>query len=80
MAMLCADEYPNVDINKVIKMCLIHDFGEAITGDIPAFLKIPLSASIAFDRSNAMLALSGIFKFSAKNITLFRSGLFLSFF
>ena len=39
MAMLCADEYPNVDINKVIKMCLIHDFGEAITGDIPAFLK-----------------------------------------
>ena len=39
MAMLCADEYPNVDINKVIKMCLIHDFGEALTGDIPAFLK-----------------------------------------
>ena len=39
MAMLCADEYPTVDINKVIKMCLIHDFGEAITGDIPAFLK-----------------------------------------
>ena len=39
MAMLCADEYPNLDINKVIKMCLIHDWGEAITGDIPAFLK-----------------------------------------
>ncbi|MBR2293307.1 MAG: HD domain-containing protein [Clostridia bacterium] len=39
MAMLCADEYPTLDINKVIKMCLVHDFGEAITGDIPAFLK-----------------------------------------
>ncbi len=39
MAMLCGDEYPDVDINKVIKMCLIHDFGEAITGDIPAFCK-----------------------------------------
>ena len=39
MAMLCADEYPNVDINKVIKMCLVHDFGEAVTGDIPAFVK-----------------------------------------
>lgn len=39
MAMLCADEYPELDINKVIKMCLIHDFGEAITGDIPAFEK-----------------------------------------
>ena len=39
MAMLCKDEYPDLDINKVIKMCLIHDFGEAVTGDIPAFLK-----------------------------------------
>lgn len=39
MAMLCADEYPALDINKVIKMCLVHDFGEAITGDIPAFEK-----------------------------------------
>ena len=39
MAMLCIDDYPELDINKVIKMCLIHDFGEAITGDIPAFLK-----------------------------------------
>ena len=39
MAMLCADEYPELDISKVIKMCLIHDWGEAITGDIPAFVK-----------------------------------------
>jgi len=39
MAMLCADEYPGLDIGKVIRMCLVHDFGEAITGDIPAFLK-----------------------------------------
>ena len=39
MAMLCKNEYPKLDIDKVIKMCLIHDFGEAITGDIPAFLK-----------------------------------------
>ena len=39
MAMLCTEEYPNLDMTKVMKMCLIHDFGEAITGDIPAFLK-----------------------------------------
>ena len=39
MAMLCADEFPGLDISKVIKMCLVHDFGEAVTGDIPAFLK-----------------------------------------
>jgi len=39
MAMLVADEFPDVNIEKVIKICLIHDFGEAVTGDIPAFNK-----------------------------------------
>ena len=39
MALLVADEFPEVDINKVVKMCLIHDFGEALTGDIPSFYK-----------------------------------------
>jgi putative hydrolase of HD superfamily len=39
MAMLVADEFPEADVNKVIKMCLVHDFGEAITGDIPSFNK-----------------------------------------
>ena len=39
MAMLLEDEFPNADINKVIKMCLIHDLGEAFTGDIAAFKK-----------------------------------------
>lgn len=39
MAMLCAEDFDDIDINKVIKMCIIHDFGEAITGDIPAFVK-----------------------------------------
>ena len=39
MAMLCADEFPTLDIDRVIRMCLVHDWGEAITGDIPAFDK-----------------------------------------
>ena len=39
MALLVADEFPDINIEKVVKMCLIHDFGEAITGDVPAFLK-----------------------------------------
>ena len=54
MAMLCADEYPDLDINKVIKMCIIHDFGEAITGDIPAFLK---TAQNEVDEDSAVVKL-----------------------
>lgn len=39
MAILLEEEFPEVDINKVIKMCLIHDLGEAFTGDIATFDK-----------------------------------------
>ena len=39
MAFWVADEFPQLDMNKVIRMCLIHDLGECFTGDIPSFLK-----------------------------------------
>ena len=39
LAMLCADEYPELDMDKVIRMCIVHDLGEAITGDVPSFEK-----------------------------------------
>ena len=39
MAMLLTPEFPEADMNKVIRMCLIHDLGEAFTGDIPSFDK-----------------------------------------
>ena len=39
LALFVRDEFPEADIDKVIRMCLIHDMGEAFTGDIPAFLK-----------------------------------------
>lgn len=39
MAFFLRDEFPEADMDKVIKMCIIHDLGECFTGDIPAFLK-----------------------------------------
>lgn len=39
MAYLLRYEFPDVDTDKVIRMCLIHDLGECFTGDIPVFLK-----------------------------------------
>ena len=39
MAYWVSDEFPEADLEKLMKMCLIHDLGEAVTGDIPAFEK-----------------------------------------
>ncbi len=41
MAMLLSgeEEFRDVDMDRVIRMCLIHDLGESFTGDIPTFEK-----------------------------------------
>ena len=53
-AMLCGDEFPEADMEKLLKMCLIHDFGEAITGDVPSFYK---TASDERDEKSAVAQL-----------------------
>ena len=39
MAFWLRGEFPELDIDRVVRMCLIHDLGECFTGDIPTFLK-----------------------------------------
>lgn len=39
IAFFIKDEFPDADMDKVIRMCIIHDLGEAFTGDIPTFEK-----------------------------------------
>lgn len=36
MAMVLRPEFPDVDLEKLLKICIVHDLGEAIGGDIPA--------------------------------------------
>ena len=53
MAMLIAPEFPEADMDRVIRMCLIHDLGEAFTGDIPTFWKTEADTEkedVIFDR------------------------------
>lgn len=36
MALVLRDEFPEVDLAKLLAMCVVHDLGEAIGGDVPA--------------------------------------------
>ena len=52
MAFWVSDEFPEADMGKVIRMCLIHDLGECFTGDIPSFNK----TAVDTQREDAALA------------------------
>ncbi|MFI3174413.1 MAG: HD domain-containing protein [Bacillota bacterium] len=39
MAVLLEDDMKDLDTHKILKMTVLHDLGEALTGDIPSFLK-----------------------------------------
>ena len=52
-AFFLRDEFPDTDMDKVIKMCLIHDLGECFTGDIPTFRK---TAADEADEERQLLA------------------------
>ena len=52
MAMVLHSAFPQVDFAKLVKMCIIHDLGEAIHGDIPAIdqdQNAPKSTSERYD-------------------------------
>jgi len=36
MALVLGDEFPNADLARLLAMCIVHDLGEAIGGDVPA--------------------------------------------
>lgn len=36
MALVLAPEFPALDFAKLVKICIIHDLGEAVGGDVPA--------------------------------------------
>ena len=39
MALVFSDEFEDVDLLRLIKLCIVHDLGEALSGDIPAVMQ-----------------------------------------
>ncbi len=54
MAMVCHRYFPEVRFPRLIKMCLIHDLGEAIRGDIPAPLQAGQGSKAGEERADLL--------------------------
>ena len=52
MAYFLRSQFPELDMDKVSAMCLIHDLGECFTGDIPSFEKTQADT----EREDSLLA------------------------
>jgi putative hydrolase of HD superfamily len=57
MALLLADSFPGVDFARLVKICIIHDLGEAIGGDVPAPEQARRGGSKADDERRDLLQL-----------------------
>ena len=58
MAMVLYGRAPGVDLARLLRMCLIHDLGEAIRGDVPAPAQAAPGAKSADERAD-LLELTG---------------------
>jgi len=54
MALVLAGRLPEVDFSKLIKICIIHDLGEAIGGDIPAPRQDAVAGKSAQERNDLL--------------------------
>lgn len=55
MALVFEDEFAGLDMLKILKMCVIHDLGEAINGDIPAISQSARPDKSAQERRDLLL-------------------------
>ena len=57
MALVLHPNFPDVDFARLIKICIIHDLGEAIGGDVPAPEQARRTASKSADERRDLLEL-----------------------
>ena len=58
MALVLHSHFPDVDFARLIRICIVHDLGEAIGGDIPAPEQARRAASKADDERRDLLQLT----------------------
>ncbi len=57
MAVVLADRFPGIDLARLLKICVIHDLGEALHGDVPAPAQSPDAGKAARERADLQAVL-----------------------
>ena len=52
MALVLAPQFPGIDVGKLLRICLVHDLGEAIGGDISAARQATMPNKAAQERAD----------------------------
>lgn len=58
MAAVLADGLPGIDLARLLKICLIHDLGEALHGDVPAPEQLADAGKAARERADLLEVLA----------------------
>ncbi len=58
MAAVLSDRFPGIDLARLLKICLIHDLGEALHGDVPATQQSPDASKAAREREDLQSVLA----------------------
>ncbi|KFI07358.1 HD family hydrolase [Massilia sp. BSC265] len=54
LALAFEDQLPGVDMLRLLKLCIVHDLGEAIHGDIPAVAQVDKEAKQLQERQDML--------------------------
>jgi putative hydrolase of HD superfamily len=55
IALVLEQSFPDIDIGKLLKICIVHDLGEAIGGDIPAIYQQTNAAKAGQERKDLLV-------------------------
>ena len=56
-ALVFAKHFPDINVERLLKLCIVHDLGEAIGGDIPAIHQDPDDPKAEQERADLMTLL-----------------------
>ena len=60
MSLIFENSFPDIDFSRLVKICIIHDLGEAIGGDIPAPLQASIKDKSVQERHNLLKLLESL--------------------